>query len=278
MSRFCIHFLLCVSFCLVQCRKKPETLFVLKDPTDTGVDFANTIEESDSFNIISYEYIYNGGGVGIADFNNDGFQDIFFSGNQVPNALYLNNGDFTFKDITETANVNVAGRWNEGVAVVDINNDGWMDVFVCATTNPDPQKRKSMLFVNQGLNAEGEPSFKEMAADYKIDFDGHSVMAAFFDYDLDGELDLYILLNQKLTNVPTNYRAKITDGSALNNDRLFRNEGNGTFKDVTLEAGITYEGFGLGLAISDIDSDGWPDIYVSNDYLSSDILYLNNRN
>ncbi len=278
MNKNSLCFLLCVALCMAQCRKKTDTLFILKDPGDTGIHFSNTIEESDSFNIISYEYIYNGGGVGIADFNNDGFQDIFFSGNQVPNALYINNGDFTFKDITKNANVNVEGRWNEGVAVVDINNDGWMDIFVCATTNPDPEKRKSMLFVNQGLDPSGSPAFKEMAADYKIDFDGHSVMSAFFDYDLDGDLDLYILVNQKLTNVPTNYRPKITDGSAMNNDRLFRNEGNGTFKDVTLESGITYEGFGLGLAISDVNMDGWPDIYVSNDYLSNDILYINNGN
>lgn len=278
MSRSCIYFLLSFSFCMVQCKKKENTLFLLKDASDTGITFSNTIEESDSFNIISYEYIYNGGGVGVADFNNDGLQDLFFTGNQVPNSLYLNEGNFTFKDITKDANVNVAGRWNSGVAVVDINNDGWMDLFVCATTNPDSTKRKSMLFVNQGLTSSGEPFFKEMAADYKIDFDGHSVMAAFFDYDLDGDLDLYILVNQKLTNVPTNYRVKITDGSAENNDRLFRNDGNGTFSDVTLEAGITYEGFGLGLAISDINTDGWPDIYVSNDYLSSDILYINNKN
>lgn len=269
-------FVLTVSFFQFQCSKKPETLFVLKDAADTGVDFVNTVTESDSFNILSYEYIYNGGGVGIADFNNDGLQDIFFTGNQVPNKLYLNQGDFEFKDISAQAHVNVDRRWNEGVAVVDINNDGWMDVYVCATTYPDAADRKNMLFVNQGLNASGEPTFKEMAGDYKIDFDGHSVMAAFFDYDRDGDLDLYILVNQKLDNVPTNYRPRISDGSAANNDRLYRNEGDGTFKDVSTEAGIVYEGFGLGLAVTDVNSDGWPDLYVSNDYLSNDILYLNN--
>ncbi|MBL0744108.1 VCBS repeat-containing protein [Chryseolinea lacunae] len=263
---------------MLGCAKKTDTLFQLKSADDTGIAFENTVEESDSFNMFTYEYIYNGGGVGVADFNNDGLQDVFFTGNQVPNRLYLNQGDFKFKDITEQANVNVKGKWNEGVAVVDINNDGWMDMYVCATTNPIPEMRTNMLFVNQGLNAEGVPTFKDMAADYKIDYNGHSVMAAFFDYDRDGDLDLYVLVNEKINNMPTNYRFKITDGSSPNNDRLFRNEGNGTFSDVTLESGITYEGFGLGLAIADVNKDGWPDIYVSNDYLSNDILYINQGN
>lgn len=261
-----------------RCERQPNTLFTLKGAEDTGIYFNNLVEETDSFNILSYEYIYNGGGVAIADFNKDGKQDIFFSGNQVPNRLYLNEGKFKFKDISEKANITLPDRWNSGVAVVDINNDGWKDLYVCATTNPDSTLRRNMLFVNQGLNASGEPIFKEQAAQYKIDYDGHSVMAAFFDYDRDGDLDLYILVNQKLTNVPTNYRPKITDGSAANNDRLFRNEGNGTFQDVTIEAGIVYEGFGLGLSISDVNMDGWPDIYVSNDYLSNDILYINQKN
>ena len=270
--------IICIFLTLTNCEKKPKTLFSLKDPDDTGIYFNNLVTETDSFNILSYEYIYNGGGVGIADFNNDQKPDIFFSGNQVPNKLYLNQGNFKFKDISETANVNVNGRWNSGVAVVDINNDGWMDIYVCATTHLDPEKRKNMLFVNQGADGNGQPVFKEMAADYKIDYDGNSITAAFFDYDRDGDLDLYILENQKLTNAPTNYRAKIMDGSAANNDRLFRNEGNGTFADVTMSAGIVYEGYGLGLAISDVNMDGWPDVYVSNDYLSNDLLYINNRN
>ncbi|MDH4089290.1 MAG: VCBS repeat-containing protein [Cyclobacteriaceae bacterium] len=278
-SRLHFGLLSCVvSLLMTACNNKPGTLFKLREADETGIYFSNQIEETDSFNILSYEYIYNGGGVGIADFNNDGLQDIFFTGNQVPNTLYLNQGNFTFKDATEVANVNVKGRWNSGVAVVDINNDGWMDLYVCATAHPDPEDRRNMLFVNQGIGAAGEPVFKEMAADYGIDYDGHSIMAAFFDYDRDGDLDLYILENQKLTNVPTNYRPKISDGSAPNNDRLFRNEGNATFKDVSTEAGIIYEGFGLGLSITDVNMDGWPDVYVSNDFLSNDLLYINNKN
>ncbi len=263
---------------LSNCKKKPTTLFELKAPEDTGINFSNTIQENDSFNILTYDYIYNGGGVGIADFNNDGLQDIFFTGNQEQNALYLNEGEFKFRDITANANINVPGRWNQGVAVVDINNDGKMDVYVCATTYQDPERRRNMLFVNQGNDASGTPVFKEMAEQYKIDFNGHSVMAAFLDYDRDGDLDLYVLVNQKLTNVPTNYRPKISDGTAMNNDRFFRNKGDGTFDDATMEAGITHEGYGLGLSVTDVNVDGWPDIYVSNDYLSNDILYINNKN
>ncbi len=270
--------IICIFLTLTNCEKKPNTLFSLKNPDDTGIHFNNLVTETDSFNILSYEYIYNGGGVGIADFNNDQKPDIFFTGNQVPNKLYLNQGNFKFKDISETANINVSGRWNSGVAVVDINNDGWMDVYVCATTHPDPENRRNMLFVNQGTDGNGQPVFKEMAAEYKIDYDGNSIAAAFFDYDRDGDLDLYVLENQKLTNAPTNYRSKIVDGSASNNDRLFRNDGNGTFSDVTIQSGIMYEGYGLGLAISDVNMDGWPDIYVSNDYLSNDLLYINNKN
>lgn len=278
MRRISLAFLSALLIGCAACSKKtPKTLFVLRDAKHTGIDFANTIEESDSFNILTYEYIYNGGGVGVADFNNDGLQDLFFSGNQVPNRLYLNKGNFRFEDVTDKANVNVDRRWNAGVVVVDINNDGWMDVFVCATTNADPALRHDMLFVNQGADGSGVPVFKEQAAEYKIDYNGHSVMAAFFDYDHDDDLDLYILVNQKLTNVPTNYRAKIVDGTSPNNDRLFRNDGNGSFTDVSMEAGIVHEGFGLGLAITDVNKDGWADIYVSNDYLSNDILYINNQ-
>jgi len=266
-----------LSLFFLGCKHKPETLFELLPADETGIDFVNTIEETDSFNILTYEYIYNGGGVGVADFNNDGKQDIFFTGNQVGNKLYINEGDFKFKDITEEANVNVQGRWNSGVAIVDINNDGWKDIYICATMKTDSLDRRNMLFINNGLNENGLPTFSEKAADYNLDDMGFSVNAAFFDYDRDGDLDVYILTNEKLTNYPTNYRPKIVDGSSPNNDRLYRNNGDGTFLNVSNETGITIEGFGLGLAISDFNKDGWPDIYVSNDYLSNDILYINQK-
>ncbi len=260
------------------CSNKKDTLFVLLSPDECGVDFENAVPETDSFNILTYEYIYNGGGVATADFNNDGLIDLFFCGNRVSNKLYLNQGGLKFKDVSDQARVNIAGRWNSGVAVADINNDGLQDIYICATAQPDSANRRNMLFVNQGVDASGVPSFKEMASQYKIDYSGYSVMAAFLDFDKDGDLDLYIITNVKINNVPTNYREKIMDGSAPNNDKLFRNEGNGTFSDYTLQANIKEEGFGLGLAVADFNNDGWPDIYVSNDYISNDVLYINQQN
>jgi hypothetical protein len=256
------------------CRKSPDTLFRLLSADDTGIDFSNTITETDSFNILTYEYIYNGGGVAVADFNNDGLQDIFFTGNEVPNKLYINKGNLKFEDITATANVNVPGRWNSGVVVVDINNDGLQDIYVCATRKKDSVDRANMLFINKGGD---KPVFEESAVKYGIADTGYSTMAAFFDYDRDGDLDLYVLTNQQLKESPNNYRPKMVDGSSPNNDRLYRNNGNGTFTNVSNDAGILIEGFGLGLAIVDINVDGWPDIYVSNDFLSNDILYVNNQ-
>src|SRR5258706_16078641 len=262
---------------LIGCHSSPKTLFQLLPADQTGITFSNTIVETDSFNILTYEYIYNGGGVAISDFNNDGLQDIFFSGNEVGNRLYLNSGEFHFRDITAEASVNVPGRWNSGVAVADVNGDGWMDIYVCATMKQDSANRRNMLFINNGLNQNGVPTFSDKAASYGVEDYGYNVNAAFLDYDRDGDLDLYILANVKLKDFPTNYRPKIADGSSPNNDRLYRNNGDGTFIDVTLKAGITMEGFGLGLSIADFNQDGWPDIYVSNDYMSNDILYLNNK-
>lgn len=263
---------------LCSCKQRPETLFVLLSPEKTGVSFSNKIDETDSFNILTHEYIYNGGGVGVGDFNNDGLQDLFFCGNMVSNSLYLNTGGLKFKDVSEVAKISGNGKWNSGVSVVDINNDGLLDIYVTATMKPDSASRRNMLFINKGLNSAGVPEFEDRAAQYKINYGGYSVTSAFFDYDRDGDLDLYILTNVKINNKPTTYREKIIDGSAPNNDKLYRNNGNGTFTDVTVQAGIKEEGFGLGLAISDFNRDGWPDIYVSNDYLANDILYINNRN
>lgn len=264
-------------FLLTGCSKPAETLFELLPSGRTGIYFNNAIAETDSFNILTHEYIYNGGGVAIADFNNDTLQDIFFTGNEVPNRLYLNKGDMRFEDITQQAGVNVAGRWNSGVVVVDINNDGWQDLYVCATMKEDTAGRTNMLFLNKGVNEDNVPVFEEAAYRYGIADTGYSMMAAFFDYDRDGDLDLYVLTNQYVGNVQSNYRPKIVDGSSPNNDRLYRNNGDETFTNITKEAGIVYEGYGLGLAIADVNVDGWPDIYVSNDYISNDVLYINNQ-
>jgi enediyne biosynthesis protein E4 len=278
MNRSPLHFLILavLGAAILSCNGKKNTLFKLLSPDQTGIRFNNQIIEQDTFNILTHEYIYNGGGVGVADFNNDGLQDIFFTGNQVSSKLFLNKGGMQFRDISEDAGVQTEGRWSSGVAIADINNDGWNDMYVCATMHPDSANRKNMLFINNGLNENGIPTFTDRAAEYKLEHGGYSVTAAFLDYDKDNDLDLYLLINQRMDNIPSTYRPKIIDGSALNNDRLFRNENNGTFTDVTMEAGITIEGFGLGLSISDLNLDGWPDIYVSNDYLSNDILYINN--
>jgi hypothetical protein len=226
-------------------------------------------------NLMKYEYIYNGAGVGIADLNNDGLEDIIFAGNQVSPRVYLNEGNFKFKDIT----ANFAGltndQWYSGVAIVDINSDGWPDVYLTSTANKDPQKRKNRLWVNNGSKNGMDPTFTEMAEKYGIADTGWSVDAAFFDYDLDGYLDLYILNNTEDSRMNSTYRPRINDGSSANNDRLYHNNGDGTFTDVTIKAGIVYEGFGLGLAIGDVNKDGYPDIYVSDDFNSNDLLYIN---
>jgi enediyne biosynthesis protein E4 len=262
----------------------PEKLFKLHSSRSTGVDFANIIQEDEFFNILTYEYIYHGGGVAVGDFNNDGLADIFFTGNMVPNRLYLNQGDFRFRDVTEAAGVGAPGKWCAGAAVVDLNGDGLLDIYVCASTLDNKEKLSNLLFINQGPDADGAPVFVEMAAAYGIDDQGFSTSAAFFDYDLDGDLDLFILTNKlEIAGNNNNYRPKKNDGSSTSTDRLYRNDGPGpdghpVFTNVSKEAGILHEGFGLGVHIADIDNDGWPDIYVSNDYLSNDLLYINNRN
>lgn len=258
------------------CHREEKTLLTLLPAGYTGIEFANHITETDSFNIMTEEFIFNGGGVAVGDFDNDGLPDLFFAGNEVKNKLYLNKGGLTFLDISKKSGIEAPEKWSTGVTVVDINGDGWMDIYVCAAMKKDSLGRANMLFVNQGLDDEGIPVFKEMAADYGIDEMGYSMSAVFFDYDNDGLLDLYVLNNLLVTSLPGVYREKITDGSAGNNDRLYRNNGDGTFTNVSQEAGIQIEGYGLGVAVSDINADGLPDIYVSNDYLSNDVLYINN--
>jgi len=260
---------------LISCTESPK--FRLLSSKETGVDFRNTITETDSFNVMTYEYIYNGAGVGIGDLNNDGLQDLVFAGNQVSPRIYMNMGKFRFKDITANFEGLTNNQWYSGVTIIDINSDGLADVYFSITKDKNPEKCKNRLWINQGVDGNKGPVFKEMAEEYGIAYDGQSVNAAFFDYDLDGDLDLYILNNTVNSRMNTAYREKITDGSAINNDRLFRNNGDNTFTDVTIEAGIVYEGFGLGLAIGDVNKDGYPDIYVSNDFVSNDLLYINQR-
>ncbi len=263
---------------MLSCQKKADTLFVLLDSDHTGITFNNRITESDSFNILTDEYIFNGGGVAVADFDGDGSPDLFFTGSQVGNKLYLNQGNLTFKDVSQSAGIEALDTWSTGVAIVDINADGWPDIYVCAAMYKEKGRRANLLFVHQGLDEDGNPVFEEMAESYGIAELGNSMGAAFFDYDKDGFLDLYVLNNEQSNTVPGTYREKVTDGTAVNNDKLYHNNGDGTFSDVTVEAGITIEGFGLGIAIGDFNEDGWPDIYIGNDYLANDLLYINNQN
>ena len=249
----------------------------------SGINFNNEIAENDSINPLDMVNIYNGGGVGVGDFNNDGLQDLYFTGNMVSNKLYLNKGDLEFEDITDRAGVTGNGKWSRGVSLVDINNDGWLDIYVCVTISKDPKDRENLLYINQGKKSDGKPWFKEMAKEYGLNDPSHSTMANFFDYDNDGDLDMYLVVNEILkTENPNKFRPTKTDGSHPSTGRLYRNDfqlslQHPVFVDASREAGILIEGFGHGATISDLNLDGWKDIYVSNDFVANNILYINNQ-
>ncbi len=263
-------------YCLFGCRNDPETLFETIPSSKTGIDFNNTINANDFFNILTFEYIYNGGGVGIGDFNNDNLPDIFFSGNVVKNKLYLNKGNFKFQDVSETAGIEAEEKWCTGVSVVDINADGWQDIYVCASVYNEG-KRGNLLFINQGLDETGVPVFVESAEEYGIADEGFSIQGVFFDYDNDSDLDLYVLTNQVETISPNKYRVKMNNGSSPSNDRIYKNNGDGTFSNATREANLYYEGYGLGISVQDFNQDGWKDLYITNDYMTNDVLLINNQ-
>ena len=263
---------------LIGWTQKNPTLFKLLPLSQTGVIFKNTIFEDDTTNILNQANIYNGGGVGIGDFNNDGLQDIYLAGNMVSNKLYLNKGTLSFKDITDAAGAGGEGRWCTGVSVVDINADGWLDIYVCASFRKDALHRTNLFYINQGLDKEGIPTFKESAGAYGLADTGFSTQAYFFDYDKDGDLDMYLVTNELYDpKTPIKFRPKVKDGSAKNTDRLYRNNGNGTFTNVSKQAGILMEGWGHAACISDFNNDGWPDVYVADDFVSNDLLYINNK-
>jgi enediyne biosynthesis protein E4 len=276
---FFFSLLIILFFLTLRCSKKEsETLFKLLPPSETGIEFKNELTESDSLNILNQANIYNGGGVGIGDFNQDGLADVYFASNMVSNKLYVNKGSMKFEDVTELAMVGGMGHWCTGVSVVDINADGRLDIYVSASFRKDKIRRTNLLYINQGNNVEGIPMFKESAASYGLADTGFSTQGVFFDYDKDGDLDVYVLTNE-LNDPKTliKYRPKVVDGSARNTDRLYRNNGNETFTNVSYEAGILIEGWGHAVCISDINLDGWPDIYIGNDFVSNDLLYINNR-
>ncbi|MBX9892087.1 MAG: FG-GAP-like repeat-containing protein [Chitinophagaceae bacterium] len=279
MTRYSYLLLICI---LYSC-KKPSQLFRQVRAEQSGIHFSNIVKESPELNILNYEYMYNGGGVGIGDFNHDSLPDIYFTGNLVPNKLYLNKGNLQFEDITDAAGVSGNGKWCKGVSIIDINQDGWDDIYVCAAVLPDSNARRNLLYVNQGLDKQtGKPIFKDLAAEYGLDDASNTHMAAFFDYDNDGDLDVYLLINDLDGTYPNEFRPIRTDGSWPNTDKLLQNnwdstKGHGVYSDVSNKAGILIEGHGLGVNITDINQDGWKDIYVSNDYISNNILYINNH-
>lgn len=271
-----------ITFLFLSCQKKSDTLFTLLSPDDTNITFANNIIPTEDVNIMRREYIYNGGGVAVGDFNQDGLQDIFFSGNAVTNEMYLNKGDLEFENISEIAGIGAPDRWSQGVAVVDINNDDKLDIYVAATFSQEAVRRQNMLFVNQGNDKNGIPIFKDLAKEYNVADTAHSANAVFFDYDNDGDLDLYVLMNEMNEQFPSQYRAKALNGESRTTDRLYRNDWSESLKhpvftDVSRQAKILIEGFGHGVAIVDINQDGWKDIYVTNDYLKNDLFYINNQ-
>ncbi|MBN8851981.1 MAG: RNA-binding protein [Sphingobacteriales bacterium 50-39] len=267
---------------IISCKEHKE-VFQLIPSDHSNIHFSNRIIENDSINPFDLPNMYNGGGVGIGDFNNDGLLDIYFTGNQVPCKLYLNRGNFKFEDVTDIAKVGGDNRWCRGVAVVDINNDGLPDLYVCTTILPDPKRRQNLLYINQGVNKQGIPVFKEMAREYGLNDESFSTMATFFDYDNDGDLDLYITVNEMEDDRnPSVYRPKRKDGSSPSTGRLYRNDWNAqlhhpVFTDVTKQAGVTIEGYGHSATIADFNKDGWKDIFVANDFLSNDLLYINNH-
>ena len=277
----CNYFLVFSGFilCLVSCKhKQANPLFTKLSQAETGIYFNNEIHENDSSHSFINEFGYMGGGVGIGDFNNDGKKDIFFSGNQVSCRLYINKGNNQFDDITEKAGIKT-DVWCTGVSIVDINHDGYDDIYVCVFGKDLLHRSKNLLFINQH-----DLTFKEEAEAYGLAYTGYSTQAVFFDYDKDGDLDMYLtnyLLSSNNANViyPRDH-----SGLSPANDKLYRNDGDSThtghpvFTDVSLQAGIREDGYGLGVVTGDFNNDGWPDIYVANDFVSNDELWLNNRN
>jgi enediyne biosynthesis protein E4 len=264
------HMVLLIVF-IYSCENKENEpqLFEVVPSKHSNIKFSNFIYTDDSLNALNFDYIYNGGGVAVGDINNDGLMDLYFTGNMVSSKLYLNKGNFIFEDITEKANVGTS-LWATGVSMVDINADGFLDIYVCIASR-DTTLSANQLFINNGNN-----TFTERAKEYGLADKGYSTHAAFFDYDKDGDLDMYLLTNGYETTSRNNARPKMINGEAITTDRLYRNNGDNTFTNVSREAGIIIEGYGLGVGIADINQDGWPDVYVANDFLTNDLMWINN--
>ena len=276
---FFVPVLLLIGSCQ-QPQKK--TLFTLLD--NTGVTFNNTLKESKDANVFNYRNFYNGGGVAIGDLNNDGLADIFFTGNQVANRLFLNQGGMKFKDISLASGFGEKKQWSTGVTFVDINNDGWLDIYVCNAGNMmDSLLRRNQLFINNK-----NLTFSERAEEYGLDDIGYTTQASFFDYDMDGDLDCFLVNNSPIPVNSLNYANKreiparqwhVAPFLKGGGDHLYRND-NGKFREVTQDAGIhgSLISLGLGVTVGDVNKDGFPDVYVSNDFFERDYLYINQKN
>mgnify|MGYP002795048846 CR=1 FL=1 len=258
-------------------KQNEELMFQLMPVDITGVSFINEIVESADLNVMQYEYMYNGGGVGIGDFNSDGLQDIYLTSNTGENKLYLNKGDFKFQDVTLKSGTKGKEGWKTGVSIADVNGDGLLDIYVCYSGLGINKHRANQLFINKLTDKDGVPILEDQAKDFVLDAEGsYSTQAVFFDYDLDGDLDMFLLNHSK------EYYSPFYNSTKLRNMRhpyfgnsLYRND-NGKFKNISESAGIHGSGlnFGLGVAITDINNDNWPDIYVSNDYVEQDFPNL----
>src|SRR3954469_5601945 len=261
---------------LVGCKNGDTYLFSRLDKEQTGISFQNTLFEDGPLNVANYIYFYNGGGVAIGDINNDGLQDILFTGNMVRNRLFLNKGNFQFEDITARAGVADKQGWCTGATMADVNGDGKLDIYICRSADGNPERRKNLLFINNG-----DLTFSEKAEQYGLADPGYSTQASFFDYDKDGDLDCYVINHSS-----QKYSTGVQQNPALRNEynpdfanKLYRNDG-GHFTDVSKQAGIVSNvlSFGLGIATSDLNNDGWPDVYISNDFNEPDYLFINNKN
>ena len=256
------------------------SLFTLLPGSQTGIDFSNDLNYNEEFNPYTFRNFFNGGGVAIGDVNNDGLADVFFCSSQQSNKLYLNKGNLKFEDITTQSGVGSDSVWSTGVTMADVNGDGLLDIYVCKSGEINGKNRSNSLYINNGISSSGEPGFSEKAHDYGLDNKGLSTHAAFFDCDNDGDLDCYLLTNsfRSVGNYDLIKDQRFIPDT-LGGNKLYRNDDN-LFVDITAAAGIysSMIGFGLGVTISDIDKDGWQDIYVSNDFFERDYLYINHRN
>jgi enediyne biosynthesis protein E4 len=280
---FCIFMVLVFSLIFLSCKSKTQASqeFELMNDAQTGLHFENKLTPTQQFNVFKYLYFYNGAGIGAGDFNNDGKIDLFFASNQGQNKLYLNQGNLKFKDVTSEAKIPDEGGWSTGVSVVDINNDGLLDIYICRVGDYQTLHSHNQLLICQGIDKNGVPYYKDEAKQYGLDFSGFSTQAVFFDYDGDGDLDMYLLNHTIHQNGTFGLRdTLLKTKSPLSGDRLYRNNGDNTFTDVTTQSGIhsSVLGYGLGVCVSDINLDGWPDIYVGNDFHENDYLYINQHN